>query len=170
MVVFCHWVELSNDWFLLGCWCIPTPWCRSTGSLTSCGAMPRRRMRRALSPSTSTGSRAAIGAANASILVTRPPGYVLAPEAEQLDSSRFVAMVGDAQRLLHSAPAEAKTVFDDALGLWRGPVWAEFADLEFLRADVTRLDGLRAMAVEGRADAMLALGRHDELVPSCRPS
>ena len=56
-------------------------------------------------------------------------------------------------------------MFDDALGLWRGPAWAEFADLDFLRADVTRLDGLRAMAVEGRAGAMLALGRHDELIP-----
>ena len=64
-----------------------------------------------------------------------------------------------------NAPAKAKTVFDDALGLWRGPVWAQFADLEFLRADVTRLDGLRAMAVEGRADAMPALGRHDEPIP-----
>jgi DNA-binding SARP family transcriptional activator/WD40 repeat protein/GTPase SAR1 family protein len=109
--------------------------------------------------------RATCGRANASILVTRSPGYELALTADQLDSSRFVAMVADAQQLLPSDPAQAKTVFDDALGLWRGPAWAEFADLDFLRADVTRLDGLRAMAVDGRADAMLALGRHDELIP-----
>lgn len=109
--------------------------------------------------------RGTFGAGNAAILVTRSPGYVLSLAAEQLDSSRFAAMVTDAQRLLAGDPAEAKTAFDDALAMWHGPAWAEFADLEFVRADVTRLDGLRAMAVEGRADAMLALDQREELIP-----
>ena len=48
--------------------------------------------------------------------------------------------------------------------MWRGPAWAEFADEDFARPLVSGLDELRALAVECRADAMLALGRHEEVV------
>jgi DNA-binding SARP family transcriptional activator/WD40 repeat protein len=109
--------------------------------------------------------RSALGPAHASILATRPPGYQLCVEPGQLDSARFTALLGDAQQLLSGEPEQAKALLDNALGLWRGPAWDEFADMDFVRAEVTRLDGLRAMALEDRADTMLALGRHEELIP-----
>jgi DNA-binding SARP family transcriptional activator len=50
------------------------------------------------------------------------------------------------------------------LALWRGPAWAQFADEDFARPLVSGLDELRALAVECQVDAMLALGRHEEVV------
>jgi DNA-binding SARP family transcriptional activator/WD40 repeat protein len=109
--------------------------------------------------------RTAFGAVNASSLATRQPGYMLSVAPDQLDAARFAALVSDARRLLVDEPARALMLLDDALALWHGPAWAEFADYQFVRADVARLDGLRAMATEARADALLALGRYDELIP-----
>jgi DNA-binding SARP family transcriptional activator len=99
------------------------------------------------------------------LLLTRPPGYLLSLAADQVDARRFAALLSEAQPLLGSEPARARARLDEALGLWRGPALAEFADHEFARAEITRLDGLRATAAEDRADAMLALGAHEELIP-----
>jgi hypothetical protein len=54
---------------------------------------------------------------------------------------------------------------DEAVALWRGPAYAEFADQAWARAEITRLDELRALAQERRAEALLALGRAAEAVP-----
>ena len=109
--------------------------------------------------------RLLFGSANAGILLTRPPGYLLSLQAEQLDSAQFAVLVSEAQRLLASAPDRALGLLDTALGLWHGPAWAEFADHDFIRPELTRLEGLRAIATEARADAMLTLERCDELIP-----
>ena len=58
----------------------------------------------------------------------------------------------------------AVATLDEALGLWRGPAFAEFAYDDFARPEATRLEELRVTAVEDRADAKLALGRHEELI------
>ena len=109
--------------------------------------------------------RLLFGSANAGTLLTRPPGYLLSLQAEQLDSAQFAVLVSEAQRLLASAPDRALGLLDKALGLWHGPAWAEFADHDFIRPELTRLEGLRAIATEARADAMLTLERCDELIP-----
>src|SRR5262249_12005825 len=51
----------------------------------------------------------------------------------------------------------------EALELWRGPAFEEFAE-PFARLEGRRLEGLRLAATEDRIDADLALGRHHELV------
>jgi DNA-binding SARP family transcriptional activator len=98
-------------------------------------------------------------------LVTRPPGYLLRVEPPECDATRFERMVADAQRGAAAGDlSRATELFDAALGLWRGPAWAEFADEDFARAEVARLDGLRAVAMEDRTEVALAAGRHAEMV------
>ena len=56
------------------------------------------------------------------------------------------------------APAEAARVLDDALRLWRGPAYAEYAGEPWADAEVARLSELRAVARERLLEARLQLG------------
>ncbi|MGC4875844.1 BTAD domain-containing putative transcriptional regulator [Micromonospora sp. DT43] len=97
------------------------------------------------------------------LLVTEPPGYALRAAPESVDAYRFEAAVGEAGRLLTGElPAPALTVLDEALGLWRGPAYADCAGALWAVAEINRLDESRMLAVERRAEALLALGRPDE--------
>ncbi|MGN9810055.1 BTAD domain-containing putative transcriptional regulator [Micromonospora sp. BQ11] len=99
----------------------------------------------------------------ARLLVTAPPGYVLRAEPEAVDAWRFEAAVADAGRLLAEGHAAAAlSGLTDALALWRGPAYAEFVDAGWARAEINRLDELRAIATERRGEALLALGRAAE--------
>jgi predicted ATPase/DNA-binding SARP family transcriptional activator len=99
------------------------------------------------------------------ILVTRPPGYLLAVAPDQLDAARFEQLVAEGERWAAESDLErALACFDDSLALWRGPAWAEFADQEFALVEAARLASLRALAVESRAEVGLAAGRHDSMV------
>ncbi|MGN9909177.1 BTAD domain-containing putative transcriptional regulator [Phytohabitans sp. LJ34] len=95
----------------------------------------------------------------ARLLVTAPPGYVLRVTPDAVDAARFEAAVGEAGRL----PAgDALAGTERALALWHGPAYAEFAAEPWARAEIDRLDELRMLAVERRAEALLALGRAAE--------
>src|SRR5262249_53652174 len=73
------------------------------------------------------------------ILVTRPRGYVLQVEPEQVDVERF-------QRLRTSGRPE------EALALWRGPALGGL-DEAFAQVEAARLDDLRLATLEQRIDA-----------------
>ncbi|MEH1164228.1 BTAD domain-containing putative transcriptional regulator [Micromonospora sp. CPCC 205539] len=97
------------------------------------------------------------------LLITEAPGYVLRAAPEAVDAERFEAAVGEAGRLLAAGrPAPALVDLDSALGLWRGPAYADCAGEVWAVAEINRLDELRMLAVERRAEALLALGRPDE--------
>ena len=97
-------------------------------------------------------------------LTTRPPGYVLEVDAGQVDALRFEQLLAEGRAALADGdPAAAATTLGEALGLWRGPALAEFADDPFAAAESARLEELRIQAVEERVKAELALGRHREL-------
>lgn len=98
-------------------------------------------------------------------LLTQPPGYLLQLDPEQTDAGRFERLLVDARGAAVDRPAAALTCLDEALGLWRGPAFAEFADSDPVRPEAARLEGLRLVAVEERFDARLALGAHAELIP-----
>lgn len=99
----------------------------------------------------------------ARLLVTAPPGYALHAAPDAVDAWRFETMVEQAAPLLTTGePAAALTRLTDALALWRGPAYAECAEQGWARAAVERLDELRMLAVERRAEALLALGRAAE--------
>jgi DNA-binding SARP family transcriptional activator len=95
------------------------------------------------------------------VLLTRPPGYVVAVDPAQLDLTRFERLVAEARAL----PAENRAaVLRDALALWRGPALAEFEYEAFAQDEIRRLEELRLTTVGDRIDADLELGRHAEVV------
>ena len=91
-------------------------------------------------------------------LVTRPPGYAL--ERGVVDAIEFESNVGRAAtELRDGSPDRAVDLADIALGLWTGRPYSEFADEEWARAEVARLEHLRAELVDTRCQALLAAGR-----------
>jgi predicted ATPase/DNA-binding SARP family transcriptional activator len=98
-------------------------------------------------------------------LLTRPPGYLLELEPEELDLYRFEQLLVEGRKALaHAEPERAAGVLQDALALWRGPALAEFAFESFAQAEIGRLEDLRLAAVEERIEADLRLGRHTDVV------
>lgn len=102
--------------------------------------------------------RRAVGADGDVVLARRPPGYVLVPAEGVLDADRFEAELVAARSLPTTSWREALDVLETALGRWRGPAFAEFADDPSVRAEAVRLDELRVLASEVRIDACLAAG------------
>jgi DNA-binding SARP family transcriptional activator/DNA-binding beta-propeller fold protein YncE len=99
-------------------------------------------------------------------LVTRPPGYLLRAEPEQLDVARFERLLAEGRQALSAGEAgAAATKFREALALWRGPALADLAPLEFAQSEIRRLEGLRLAALMERLKADLALGRAGEVIP-----
>lgn len=109
----------------------------------------------------STLRAAGITGDDAEVVLTRSPGYVLSTPAGATDAGEFARLV-DAAR--NAAPDHAVGLLDQALALWRGPAYAEFAAEQFAMAEAGRLEELHAAARSDRAEALLALGRHDEAV------
>src|ERR1022692_1442242 len=89
------------------------------------------------------------------MLRTGPAGYLLDPGPGGLDADRFEALRGQAAG---TPAAQAAARLDEALALWRGPAYAEFADRDFARPEAVRLDELRLTTVEDRAELSLELG------------
>ena len=83
------------------------------------------------------------------VIVTRPPGYLL--DAAWVDAREF-------ERLLREQSLE------EAIGLWRGRPFAEFADDEWARPTVVRLEEMHATARELQLEMLLRSGRIDEAV------
>ncbi|MDA3647476.1 winged helix-turn-helix domain-containing protein [Saccharopolyspora indica] len=86
----------------------------------------------------------------------QPAGYRLL--VDQVDAHRFQELVERARAA--GSPRVRADLLDEALALWRGPAYADFADAPFARAEITRLEELRLAAVEDRAEARLELGQH----------
>jgi DNA-binding SARP family transcriptional activator len=94
-------------------------------------------------------------------LVTKPPGYLLRIEPEELDLERFRRLVDEAR----SEPPDARAAkLRRALGLWRGPPLADLGFETFAQSEIGRLEELRLAVVEDRIDAELQAGQHGEIV------
>ncbi len=103
----------------------------------------------------------------ARLLVTAPPGYALRAAPEAVDARRFAGAVARGGALLaEERPGAALVGLEEALGWWRGPAYAEFTAYPWARAEADRLEGLRLLAVERHAEALLALGRAGDAVPA----
>lgn len=98
-------------------------------------------------------------------LVTRPPGYALELDSDEIDAAhcerryemaRSAMNVGDAGR--------AAALLSEAQALWRGPPLADFTYEPFAQAAIARLEELRVSCREELIEALLALGRHAEVV------
>ena len=114
--------------------------------------------------------RKTLGAAEPgeSRIVTRPGGYLLDIDPDDIDARRFEHLVREATATAAAGTAtaleEAAAKLDDALALWRGDALVDVAGEPFAIGEVSRLTEVRWEAVEARNDILLALGRHRELV------
>ncbi|KAA5828288.1 AfsR/SARP family transcriptional regulator [Saccharopolyspora hirsuta] len=86
----------------------------------------------------------------------QPAGYRLV--LDQIDAHQFQELVERARAA--DSPQVRAELLGEALALWRGPAYADFADAPFARAEIARLEELRLAAVEDRAEARLELGEH----------
>lgn len=103
-------------------------------------------------------------AGRAGAICTRPPGYLLRLDADEVDSLRFAELVADARaRADAGAPAEAAATLHAALELWRGPALADIPG-DVVRRSATVLEEQRLAALEARLRLDLVLGRHREVV------
>jgi DNA-binding SARP family transcriptional activator len=102
---------------------------------------------------------------NGGVLVTRGNGYAVCVGAEDIDTQRFERTLADGLRALGSGDARrASARLTEAIAMWRGPALADLAYEPFAQREIARLEELRLVAVEGRIDADLDLGRHAEVV------
>lgn len=95
------------------------------------------------------------------LVVSRAPGYLLEAEPDTVDARRFDALVERARAT--DDPRLQASLLGDALGLWRGPAFADFGDEEFTRAASARWEERRLAALEHQADVRLELGEHSQL-------
>ncbi|MDD7934089.1 ATP-binding protein [Actinomycetospora straminea] len=98
----------------------------------------------------------------ATALATRPPGYALELAPDALDAT---AAAGLQERARAAVDAHDRaSLLDEALALWRGPAFAEFADEEPFRPVAVRLEELRRELEDARAQTDLDLGRPGDAV------
>ena len=95
------------------------------------------------------------------IVVTKSPGYLLRVERDRIDAFSFEELLDQARTL---GPEERSRKLNEALALWRGPPLADFTFEPFAQAEIRRLEGLQASALEDRIDADLECGRQSELI------
>ena len=96
--------------------------------------------------------RAALGDG---VIETTDAGYVLDASTSSIDAERFIALVDHAA----TVPAErALDVLDEAMSLWRGPVFGDLNGEWWARPLVKKLEELRLTALASRVDAMTVGG------------
>jgi DNA-binding SARP family transcriptional activator len=95
------------------------------------------------------------------LVAFRSSGYLLRAGSDALDEHRFAALAERAGEA--KDPGDRAGLLADALGLWRGPPLADFADALFAQPAIARLEEQRLIAVEDHAEARLALGEHSLL-------
>src|SRR5829696_7446988 len=103
--------------------------------------------------------------APSSLLVRDGTGYRLAVAPDQVDANRF-------ERCVHAAaglpPAAALEAFEGALALWRGAPFGDLGAADWAQPEIRRLEDLRHRAEEGRARALVELGRPLEAIADLR--
>ncbi len=98
-------------------------------------------------------------------LVTRPPGYMLEIQLDELDAERCEHLYARARAALDAGDAaRAVELLREAEGLWRGSPLSEFTYEPFAQAAIARLEELRLGCREELIEAELALGHHDGVV------
>ncbi|MCP2170339.1 BTAD domain-containing putative transcriptional regulator [Goodfellowiella coeruleoviolacea] len=135
-----------------------TPPATAVGTLRSYVA----NLRRALEPDR-------LPRAAGSVLVSSSAGYLLRVPADQVDAGRFTALVESGRsRLTGGRPQDALTDLDQALSLWRGPAYGEFAGAPFASLAAAGLEEARLTAQELRAEAEMAAGRPESAAAGLR--
>ncbi|WP_107660205.1 BTAD domain-containing putative transcriptional regulator [Nocardia suismassiliense] len=93
------------------------------------------------------------------LVVSPPPGYRLA--CTELDALRFRALEATARET--AEPRARAEALSEALGLWRGPAFADFRDATFAQPAIAQLEEQRLVAVEELAETRLSLGEYRDV-------
>lgn len=83
-------------------------------------------------------------------LTTQAPGYVLRLAPEDVDARRFEDEVRLARATAGTDPAAAGRLLRESLALWRGAPLEDAEPVDWLAAEVSRLEELRLAATEDR--------------------
>ncbi|WP_410611337.1 BTAD domain-containing putative transcriptional regulator [Amycolatopsis sp. lyj-109] len=110
-------------------------------------------LRRALEPGRGRGDASMV-------LSSGTAGYTLLVEPAEVDALAFERLIARARK---EQPDMAVASLDEALALWRGEPLSGLPG-PFAEEERTRLDRLRLTAFERRAEAMLAMGEHTEVI------
>ena len=81
-----------------------------------------------------------------------------------VDVGEFETALELARRELAADPAAAMSIYERALSLWRDTPFADLVDKDALAPERARLEELRLGGVERHIEALLALGRHREVL------
>ncbi|WP_203906270.1 AfsR/SARP family transcriptional regulator [Rhizocola hellebori] len=95
-------------------------------------------------------------------LETKDAAYRLDTPRDRVDAHRFTDLVAAATAIQHPVSRAAK--LGEALALWRGELLADVVEEDLRERLGSRLIGLRLHAVEEKALADLATGRHGQVV------
>ena len=95
-------------------------------------------------------------------IATRGTGYLLRAETGETDAILFEQRFGEGRAALAAGDNQrAKTLLDEALGLWRGEALAGLPFVPFVAVERERARrGFRLVAEELRNEARLGLGEH----------
>jgi predicted ATPase/DNA-binding SARP family transcriptional activator len=124
------------------------------------------RLRAALTAATANG----LGGGAENVLHGHDGGYLLDVDPAALDSTRFERLLAEGRAALSvgQAPATVDTL-RAALGLWRGPAFADIADTPLAEVVAAALEQSRAEAVEELAEAQLATDRPAQALATLDP-
>ena len=89
------------------------------------------------------------------VIETTDAGYVLTPSSVRLDADHFTTLLDRARTV---PAAQAIDVLDEALGLWRGPVFGDLTGEWWALPLTNKLTELRLAALAHRVEALAADG------------
>ena len=113
--------------------------------------------------------RSTLGPAGASLIETRPPGYLIKAEDAGLDIREFSELATRGHAAAEAGTwAQAASLLREALGRWRGEPLEDVPSQVLRNREVPHLADQRLHALAARIDADLHLGRHGEVVAELR--
>lgn len=88
-------------------------------------------------------------------------GYQLELNGSTIDAVELEALIVEAGT---AEPGRAVVLYDRALKMWRGPAYGELGKEWWLLGEANRLNELRVVAMEERAEASLSIGHHHRVI------
>jgi DNA-binding SARP family transcriptional activator/tetratricopeptide (TPR) repeat protein len=102
-------------------------------------------------------------------ILTRPGGYLIRVEAEELDLTRFERLAADARAAIRAGAWEtAAADAAAALALWSGDALSGVPSEVLAAREVPRLTELRLQVIETRIGAEIRLGRPSDVIAELR--